>query len=245
MDNIETKYNITINNVYEGPMELLLDLIKKNEIDIYDIPIAKLTEKFIEEIGEIRFENLESFLEFSFMAATLLQIKSKMLLPINEDEENDEIDPREELVNRLIEYNYYKEISTILKSYFNIGNKKIQKNSEDLTILAMEENIDFKDMNIDSLSKLFSKMLHKSYKDEIDFEFNINYESITMEEGITYLESKLVNDKKFYFSSLFDVAISRLEIITFFLSVLELIKSKKITVTQSKIHEDILIEKYE
>ncbi|MFB0972558.1 MAG: segregation/condensation protein A [Neofamilia sp.] len=110
---MESVINVSIKNIYDGPMDLLLSLIKKEKIDIYDIPISNLTDKFLATMGEISYKNLESFLEFSDMAATLLQIKSKLLLPIFEDESEEE-DPRESLVNRIIEYNYFKNLSEIL-----------------------------------------------------------------------------------------------------------------------------------
>lgn len=239
---MKNSHDIHIQNVYDGPMEMLLDLIKKDKIDIYDIPISKVTDQYIERMGSLNFNNVDSFLDFSLLAANLLQIKSKMLLPIQEDEE-DEIDPRDELVNRIIEYNYYKQISTILSEYYKIGNKKIIKKPEDLTILSMEENIDFKDMNINSLSRVLSKILRKNFTESIEIEFEIEQQSITMEESISLLENRLENKENLYFSTLFNKNTSKLEIVTFFLSVLELIKSRKINVEQTRNYEDILIKR--
>ncbi len=239
---MKNSHDIHIQNVYDGPMEMLLDLIKKDKIDIYDIPISKVTDQYIERMGSLNFNNVDSFLDFSLLAANLLQIKSKMLLPIQEDEE-DEIDPRDELVNRIIEYNYYKQISTILSEYYKIGNKKIIKKTEDLTILSMEENIDFKDMNINSLSRVLSKILRKNFTESIEIEFEIEQQSITMEESISLLENRLENKENLYFSTLFNKNTSKLEIVTFFLSVLELIKSRKINVEQTRNYEDILIKR--
>lgn len=239
---MENIYNIRIENIYEGPMDLLLELIKKSKLDIYDIPISEITDEFIIKLGELNFDNVDSFLDFSLLAATLLQIKSKMLLPIPEDQE-DEHDPREDLVNRLIEYNYFKQISEILLEYFNKGNKKIIKKPEDLTILSMEENIDYKEMNINSIQRVISKLLRKKSIEKKEVEFEINHQSITMEESIKLLENRLSKNHNLYFSSLFDDSSSKVEILTFFLSILELIKSREIDVLQNDNYEDILIKK--
>ena len=93
---------------FEGPMDLLYSLIIKNKIDIYDIPIVELTDQYLEYVDYMQRENMDSISEFILMAATLIEIKSKMLLPKEVDENNKEIDPREELVNRLVEYKKFK-----------------------------------------------------------------------------------------------------------------------------------------
>ena len=95
---------------FEGPMDLLYSLIIKNKIDIYDIPIVELTDQYLEYVDYMQRENMDSISEFILMAATLIEIKSKMLLPKEVDENNKEIDPREELVNRLVEYKKFKTV---------------------------------------------------------------------------------------------------------------------------------------
>ena len=96
---------------FEGPMDLLYSLIIKNKIDIYDIPIVELTDQYLEYVDYMQRENMDSISEFTLMAATLIEIKSKMLLPKEVDENNKEIDPREELVNRLVEYKKFKTLA--------------------------------------------------------------------------------------------------------------------------------------
>lgn len=238
---MENKYKIVIKNIYEGPMELLLDLIKKNKIDIYDIPISDLTDEFIQSLGEINYTNLESFLDFSLMAASLLQIKSRMLLP-KIDEAEEEEDPRAELIERIIEYNYYKTVADSLNNYFSIGNSKLLKRTEDLTILAMEENIDYREMDSTKLLKTISKMLAKKVEKYEETVFDIEHEKFTMEESLERLKELLLNKDTLLFSSLFNSKASKVEIITFFLAILELIKSNKIIAKQEK-DNDIIIEK--
>lgn len=233
--------NVSIKNIYDGPMDLLLSLIKKEKIDIYDIPISTLTDRFLTTMGEISYKNLESFLEFSDMAATLLQIKSKLLLPIF-DEESEEEDPRDSLVNRIIEYNYYKNLSGVLLEFFDIGSMRLEKKAEDLTILSMSEQIDYSEMDISKITNSFLKLMKESNIDTLIHEFDIEEELITVEEGISFLKEKLTSIQTFNFESLFSKNTTKLEIVTFFLAILELTKIGKIIVNQN-IKEGIIIAK--
>lgn len=238
---MEGTINVSIKNIYDGPMDLLLSLIKKEKIDIYDIPISTLTDRFLTTMGEISYKNLESFLEFSDMAATLLQIKSKLLLPIF-DEESEEEDPRDSLVNRIIEYNYYKNLSGVLLEFFDIGSMRLEKKAEDLTILSMSEQIDYSEMDISKITNSFLKLIKESNIDTLIHEFDIEEELITVEEGISFLKEKLTSIQTFNFESLFSKNTTKLEIVTFFLAILELTKIGKIIVNQN-IKEGIIIAK--
>lgn len=238
---MEGTINVSIKNIYDGPMDLLLSLIKKEKIDIYDIPISTLTDRFLTTMGEISYKNLESFLEFSDMAATLLQIKSKLLLPIF-DEESEEEDPRDILVNRIIEYNYYKNLSGVLLEFFDIGSMRLEKKAEDLTILSMSEQIDYSEMDISKITNSFLKLMKESNIDTLIHEFDIEEELITVEEGISFLKEKLTSIQTFNFESLFSKNTTKLEIVTFFLAILELTKIGKIIVNQN-IKEGIIIAK--
>lgn len=238
---MDNTINVSIQNVYDGPMDLLLNLIKKEKIDIYDIPISHITDEYLNTMGKISYINIESFLEFSDMAATLLQIKSRLLLPVINDDEEEE-DPRESLVNRLIEYNYFKHISEILLSYYSIGSARLVKKSEDLTILSFEEDIDYKDIDKEKLKRSFLSLIKKDVSENIVPEFDIEEELITVEEGIAFLKEKLEFSKNFVFESLFSKNTSRIEIVTYFLAILELTKNGKIYLNQ-KNGRDILIAK--
>lgn len=237
---MENTIKINIDNVYEGPMELLLDLIKENKIDIYDIPIALITDEFIKRLGVIRFSNLDSFLDFSIMAATLLQIKSKMLLPKQVVDE-EEIDPRKELIDRLVEYKYFKKLVGCLNDLYFIGDRKLVKNAEDLTILSFEEKIDFKSINAIKLFNTINKLfLKKSFKENSKI-INIEEENFTIEECVDLLFKRLDSSNNLNFSSMFNQETSKVEIITYFLTILELIKSQKIIVEQ--IDEKIMMKR--
>lgn len=237
----ENIINIKITNVYEGPMDLLLNLIKKEKIDICDIPISYMTDEFIKTMGEITYVNLESFLDFSIMASSLLQIKSKLLLPATENEIEDE-DPREDLVSKIIEYNYFKYISNILMDYYKIGSIKLEKKPEDLTLLALEENIDYNEVSPVKLSNSITKLLKRKAQKNFIPEYDIEQESITVEEGIIFLR-KLLNQKSaFNFKSLFTAESKKIEIITLFLAILELSKIRIINIEQN-LKEEIIINK--
>lgn len=232
-------YKLELDNVFEGPMELLITLIKKEKVDIFDIPIIKITEQFLEQIQLINFENVGIALDFTNMASTLLEIKSKLLLPKEND--NEEEDPRLDLVNRIIEYNNFKAVSQVLNDYFQIGDKKVLKVPEDLTMLSTEE-FDYVDSNINSLAKVLLKILNKRTKEIEEEPMELPKESFTLEKSLKIIRQKMHNSKMVYFSSLFSLKSSKNEIITFFLAMLELTKLNEIVIRQSEeTEEDILI----
>lgn len=237
---MKDKIKVNIDNVYEGPMDLLLSLIKDNKIDIYDIPISYLTDEFISRIGQMSYSNLDSFLDFSLMASILLQIKSKMLLPKFVEDEEEE-DPRKDLVDRIIEYRHFKNISTIFREYNKVANRKLSKKSEDLTILALEEKIDYKEVTSSRLASVYSRLLFKKNIEEKEMFFDIEEDKYTIEACLDILSKKIQDYNKLYFKNLFDDESSKLEIVTYFLALLELMKLKKIKVNQKD--EDIKIER--
>ncbi|MBO7515489.1 MAG: segregation/condensation protein A, partial [Lachnospiraceae bacterium] len=113
--------------VFEGPLDLLLHLIEKNKVSIYDIPIVLITDQYLDYVSKMETQNLDIVSEFMVMAATLIDIKSRMLLPPEEDENGEEIDPREELVARLVEYKMYKTLSAQLKEQLLEASKRFYK----------------------------------------------------------------------------------------------------------------------
>ena len=159
------EYNIVL-KTYEGPMDLLLDLIKENEIDIYDIPIFTITEEFLRYIENMKKLNLTLTSDFILMASTLLEIKSKMLLPKTKklnNEDKDEEDPRKDLVESLLEYKKYKEASEILKIQEDYESKSFYKLKTE--IFSMNEMDFLKESSVDKLSLAFFNIL-KKYKDK-------------------------------------------------------------------------------
>lgn len=228
-------YKLELDNVFEGPMELLITLIKKEKVDIFDIPIALITDKFISHISGIDFENVGLALDFTNMASTLLEIKSKMLLP-KEDSEIEE-DPRFDLVSRIIEYNHFKEVSKVLGNYFEIGDRRLLKKSEDLTMLSTEE-FDYIDSDIDSLTKVLIRILNRKVKEDREEEIELPKEVFTLEKSLKIIRQKIHNHKSISFTSLFNLESTKGEIIAFFLAMLELAKLNEIVLRQKLQDED-------
>lgn len=231
------EYRVNL-KIYEGPMDLLIDLIKKNEIDIYDIPIHIITEQFLEYIKEANKINLELTSEFILMASTLIEIKSKMLLPkikISEDEEDDEEDPRDSLVQKILEYEKYKDISEILKESHNYEAKAFYKLQEDFTNI---DDIDLlKNCDVNSLAKSFKNIINKLKSENIIAE--IKQESFSIEEATSVLKNKIGKTGKILFTDLLSESPIIEEIISFFLSVLELVKVGYIKAYQEDDYQDI------
>lgn len=239
-------YKIIV-DAYEGPLDLLLDLIHKSEIDIYDIPINMVTEQYLEYISEMDEFNLEITSEFVVMAATLLEIKSKMLLPqekIIEDGIEYEIDPREELVQRLLEYKLYKEVAEKLKISELIESMVYYKPREDLSSYddPLEE---LGKLDLGQLVKAINNLIKKSLIENETLSFEeIHREEFTLEFCIDEIKLKLLRSNKFLFSDLLNNKTSKEEIITYFLSLLELIRLRTVYVQQDSTFSDLVINNW-
>ena len=211
-------------DVYQGPMDLLLDLIKKNELDIYDIPIAFLTTEFIREMNsrDLDMNTLSSFL---LMASTLLQIKSKLLLPKKEaqSEEEEEEDPRDALVRRLLEYQIYKEVAQDFKGREEEGRKLLTRLPQE--IISKEEAYLLQDLETQDLVTCFAQILVK-YQDRTNEELRPIYaERFKVSDCIEKIRFCLVDQKRVSFDKLLSDQPCREEIITNFLAILELAKA--------------------
>lgn len=231
---------------FEGPLDLLCHLIEKSKIDIYDIPISEITDQYLDYLKKMNEMDLEVTSEFLVMASTLLEIKSKMLLPKEKNNDGEQLeieeDPREELVTKLIEYKKYKEVAKKLKSKENIQKKALFKPKEEIEI-EDNEKIDLKSICMEDLVKAFNKVLKKRYnysENLIDIN-EIEKDDITIEEGINKITTALNKKNKIKFNDLFNNRTSIDEVIVIFLSILELIKQKKIIATQKNNFSDILI----
>lgn len=240
------EYNIILES-FEGPMDLLMHLIDKAEIDIYDININKITEQYIEFITKMNELDLEITSEFLIMAATLLEIKSKMLLPqesqedINNQLTIEESDPRLELVRRLIEYKKYKHISKELKEFEDTQRKVYFKPQEDLSCYTKEVD-SLEKMDLEKLVKALKNLILENKKTEVFIDMNeIQREEYTLEDCMKRIEDKLKDKRIIKFSSLFDKNSSRAEMVVVFLSLLELIKIKSIIVKQKYSFSDIFV----
>ena len=234
---------------FEGPIELLYHLIEKNEIDIYDIPIAQLADQYIEIIKDFP-PDMESLSSFLVMAATLLEIKSKLLLPPKKKDDEEELDPREELVRRLLEYKKFREISEILKEKGSgLGTvvfKEMDQTVSSLFELPPGEVSEVLDgVSLNSLFDVFLDVLNrKELKvDKIRSTFNsVKRDEFTIEEKIKHLKSILKFRKKINFREIFDDFADRGEVVVTFLALLELIKQKEIKIKQKDTFKEIEIQ---
>lgn len=238
------EYKIVLDS-YEGPLDLLLNLIEKSKIDIYDIPINIITEQYLEYIDGMEKFDLEITSDFLVMAATLLQIKSKLLLPkvIHTDEEEEEEDPRDELVRRLLAYKKYKEVASELRLYEDLGIKSFIKPQEDLTQFEDDE-IQIGPFDVDSLLKTLSKMLdRRGLKSEVLSLEEIRRDEFTIKDCTENILERLLVNKKIRFSQLLNDSSTRNEIVAYFLSLLELMRFRNIFVKQDEAFSDLIIIK--
>jgi len=242
--------DISVNlDAYAGPLDLLYQLIEKNEINIYDIPIARLTDQYIEIVSALP-PDMESLSLFLVMAATLLEIKSKMLLPSKVVDDEEEIDPREELVRRLLEYKKFKEISEVLRSkssdsYTAIYKGMDQSVQELLTAPDPEMSELLEDVSPALLLNIFMDVLNrKELKvDRIRSSFNsVRRDLFTIEEKINHLKTMLKLKKQVRFNDFFSDDADKIEVVVTFLALLELIKQKEAMVKQSKVFGEIVVE---
>ncbi len=234
---------------FEGPLDLLLHLIDKNKINIYDIPIIEITDQYLEYIRQMETKNLDIMSEFLVMAATLLNIKSKMLLPIDKNEEEEAIDPRQELVERLLEYKMYKYISEELKDkQLDAARAMFKAPTIPKEIADYREEINVEDLLSDlTLSKLHEifRSIVKKQVDKIDpirSKFGkIEREEINLSIKFAQIQEYGLLHKKFSFRNLLEAQHTKMEIIVTFLGVLELIKIGRINIEQECLFDDIII----
>jgi segregation and condensation protein A len=224
---------------FEGPLDLLLFLIKKNEINIYDIPIAEITEQYLSYIEYATRIDLEQITEFYLMASTLLYIKSQMLLPVEVDFVEEIEDPRKELVERLIEYQRYKQLTDMMlkkeeESEWLIERKKIQQPLPFDSDEQMWTKIDVWD-----LLKTFSTIISSlSAENVIDL-----HEEVTVNEKISLINELLDEKDEFFFTDLIVHGKSPMEIICAFLAILDSIKMRIVLVFQNRLFGDIKLRR--
>ncbi len=234
---------------FEGPFELLFHLIEKNKIDIKDIPISFITEQFILYVDQMKKKSMNELSEFILMTATLLEIKSKMLLPVKDVNENgEEIDPREELVERLEEYKRAKSLANLLKEQAikEVVSKEPEKNV--IRSLSKHYNVGcdvlLENISIEDLADIFNTVILRmdNRLDKIRMGFSaIKKDEFTIENRSDFIINRLNNYSNISFISLFVDTSTKSEKVTTFLAVLELMKMKRIVVKQSNIFDDIII----
>ncbi|MEA4849340.1 MAG: segregation/condensation protein A [Clostridiaceae bacterium] len=229
---------------FEGPLDLLLHLIEKAEVDIYDIPIAEITDQYLHYISMMEIHDLEVSSEFLVMAATLLEIKSKMLLPKPKKEESaeDGADPREELVQKLIEYKKYKEASLELKDKLVVYSRVFYKPPEPIEDYINDVG-SISNISLDMLYMSFRNILLKNESKKRNNFREIYREVVTVEDKIRLINKLLISKPSFYFDDLFVGCYNRYEIIVTFLAVLELLKRRSLLIEQERNFSRILIRR--
>jgi segregation and condensation protein A len=237
----ELPYQVRIEN-FEGPLDLLLHLIKKNEINIYDIPIAMIAQQYLGYIEAMKDLNLNVAGEFLVMAATLLQIKSKMLLPVDEtaEDEEDGPDPREELVRRLLEYKTFKEAARQLDTQERLWREiysrtPIREEGNDESDEALLENIGLFDL-VDALQGVLNRNPGKKLLEIIP-------DNLTVRDRMNAILEALEGQESIAFEALFESSCHRMVIIVTFLALLELIRLRTVRVYQTENFGPILVSR--
>ncbi|MCR4937942.1 MAG: segregation/condensation protein A [Lachnospiraceae bacterium] len=238
-------------DAFEGPLDLLLHLIEKNKVDIYDIPIANITDQYMEYLHEAEKSDMNIMSEFLVMAATLIDIKCKMLLPKDENEEEEEGDPREELVQKLLEYKMFKYMSGELKDRFvDAGRSMYKEPTLPKEVAEYRPPLDYddlmEDLNLKKLNEIFNGIMKRA-KDRIDpirSRFgNITRDEISLDSKFAEITAYLNEREYCSFKDLLEEQGSKLAVIVTFLVVLELMKTGMIVISQDGLFEDIIIRK--
>ena len=232
---------------FDGPLDLLWSLIRENKIDIYDIPIAEITEQFLDYLDFAASVDLGDLSDFYRMASKLIHIKSNMMLPVESDfdDEFDFDDPREELVDSLIEYQRFKQLSALMEtkedeSEWNFERKKIKR-------VVPEENRDdvWKKIDTGELLNQMQGIFKKLMTDFSDSRILDMYEEISVNEKLTLMEEFFTKKDEFMFSDLIVRAGNHLDLVCAFMAVLEAVKFKMIVIYQNKMFGDIKIRKFQ
>lgn len=235
---------------FEGPLDLLLHLIDKDKINIYDIPIVQITEQYMEYIRQMESKNLEIMSEFLVMAATMLRIKSAMLLPREEKEDGEVIDPRQELVERLLEYKMYKYISQELKDKQMDASLVLFKPSTippEIADYKEEINVGelLSDLTLSKLHTIFQSIIKRQVDkiDPIRSKFGrIEKEEINLSDKILQIQEYGLKQRHFSFRRYLESQKDKMEIIVTFLGILELMKMGRLAISQKELFDDIEIE---
>ena len=238
------KYSIHL-NVYDGPLDLLCDMISKQKIDIKDISIIEITKQYLAYINMLEAMDLEVTSDFITMSTKLLEIKSKYLL-FSQRELDEEEDPRLELMEQLKEYKKYKKASEVLKDSVDYLNQPYYRNREEIII---DDKVDLNEISIESIKSILPyifkvKNIEEENETKKDERLNkiVRGKIISVEEKIEYIQNILTTADKISFNNIIKDN-TKDEVIATFLSLLELIKSKEIVVVQENFFEDIIIKK--
>jgi segregation and condensation protein A len=238
----ESPFSVSVGQVYDGPLDLLLDLIRKQDIDIYDIPIARITAQYLTYVEGIKHLDVDVAAEFIYMASLLIHIKSKMLLPRDPDAVTGELeDPREELVQRLLEHEKFKNAAQML----------LQKQQLEDAVVSNPSMKEFKDAegtepelaaDVVDLVKVFQEILDRARTRPI---LQVDEETVTIGQMVEYFRRRLLmEDRPIRLKRLLQHVITRHALIASFLALLELVRLQAILLRQDRVFGDILIKKH-
>lgn len=233
-----TDYQVKL-DIFEGPLDLLLHLIKEDELNIYDIPIARITKQYFEYIDLMDHLNLEIAGEFLVMASTLTYIKSRTLLPQpeSEEEEEDMLDPRKELLRRLVEYKKYKEAAGELRER---EQEMANSHARSFTSEWDQDDADYlKEVSVFQLLGSFNEILKRAAIGDV---YEVTLEDISVTEKMNLIMERLSTAPRLHFKDFFDGSHGRMELIGTFLALLELMKQMMIRVYQEREHGAIWVQ---
>lgn len=240
MIEVDIMYEITIEN-FNGPMDLLLHLIKESKMDIFNIKLEIIIDEYLEYIRKMSEMNLDVASSYLVMASELLEIKSKMLLPKVKDDEEDEEDPKERLINRLIEYQKYKDQVESFKSLADNRNTYFTKIPSSLEEYKNDEKkVLIDNINLDDLVDAFKKFLERSNMDK-PINTKVTRKELSVDDSITSIKHRFTKTKRIEFFDLFEVKTKEHLVVTF-LAVLELASRKELRIIQEDNFEKIICE---
>ena len=240
---LETKkYSIKIDS-FEGPLDLLCYLIDKNKMNIYDVNLTEITDQYIEYLNAMEKMNLEIASEFIVMASTLLYLKSKNLLP--KQEEDEEEITEEELIRRIIEYKKFKEISKTLKENYKIYSNRFYKGQEDIKLPKQKLEKDYEPEKIPEIYRLLiEKNSVKINQNAKNIEKIALVDKYTVSEKVKEMYKILTKQKKFVFNKMFTInKHEKQEVVTAFSGLLEMSRRSKVETSQEELFGDIIVEK--
>jgi segregation and condensation protein A len=240
MELVKDDYKVSL-DVFEGPLDLLLYLIKKDEVDIYDIPIGRITDQYMEYLELMKVLDLNIAGDFLVMSATLMLIKSRMLLPVEDrkdESDEEEEDPRWDLVRQLVEYKKFKDAADHLEDLELHMENVFGRESEHVE-LGQKPDVDLKDASIFDLIASFNEALGRVKEEDLQ---EIFAEEYTVGQKVTYIVENLKAVKRMVVSDLFGGMQSRQEIVCTFLAVLELVKLNRIACVQDERFGGIVVE---
>ena len=234
-------YNIHLHN-FEGPIDLLLYFIRRDELDIYDIPIAKITKEFVETVEQWEMMHLHVAGDFIVMASTLMRIKAKLLLPRPEiDDHGEIIDPRTELVQQLVEYKRFKNAAELLR---NLSSERDQKFSRQLEPIIQIDESDIEENLILDVTLFDLARFFKSAMDNMPVvsQFELSREPVKLEQQKEFIFKYFDGDGRLNFSTILDKLESRMEIVVTFLAILDLVREGICRLTQNEVFGDLELQ---